>query len=91
MCELLRSNEAVLLNFAEVVLRQVGIVCLIADQHISVIEGSIGAFPRRLLVHETDQAAAREALNDAGLGRWLTGVEDAARPAQASATPSWAK
>ncbi|RTL65590.1 MAG: DUF2007 domain-containing protein, partial [Hyphomicrobiales bacterium] len=54
MQELLRSNDAVLLNFAEVVLRQIGITCLIADQHMSVIEGSIGVFPRRLLVDSDD-------------------------------------
>jgi hypothetical protein len=90
MCELLRSNEAVLLNFAEVVLRQVGITCLIADQHISVIEGSIGAFPRRLLVHENDEEAARAALIEAGLGQWLTSEADAASPATSPA-PSWSK
>ena len=78
MRELLRSNDAVLLNFAEVVLRQIGITCLIADQHISVIEGSIGAFPRRVMVPEADQAAARRALTEAGLGASLTREEDAA-------------
>jgi hypothetical protein len=71
MHELLRSNDAVLLSFAEVVLRQNDLFCLIADQHISVIEGSIGAFPRRLLVHGEDAAAGRRALEEAGLGQWL--------------------
>jgi hypothetical protein len=71
MQELLRSNDAVLLNFAEVVLRQIGITCLVADQHMSVIEGSIGAFPRRLLVDSDDIAPARRALREAGLGQWI--------------------
>lgn len=71
MSELLRSNDAVLLGFAEVVLRQLGIPCMIADQHTSVIEGSIGAFPRRLLVAVDDLPAARRALSEAGLGDWL--------------------
>ena len=71
MSELLRSNDAVLLGYVEVVLRQLGIACLIADQHMSVIEGSIGAFPRRLLVDVEDLEAARRALRDAGLGQWL--------------------
>lgn len=71
MSELLRSNDAVLLGYAEVVLRQLGIACLIADQHMSGIEGSIGAFPRRLLVDAEDLDAARQAMRDAGLGQWL--------------------
>jgi hypothetical protein len=69
--ELLRSNDAVLLGFAEVLLRQLGIPCLIADQHMSIIEGSIGAFPRRLLVGADDLASARRAFREAGLGAWL--------------------
>lgn len=71
MSELLRSNDAVLLGYVEVVLRQLGIACLVADQHMSVIEGSIGAFPRRLLVEADDLDAARRALQDTGLGQWL--------------------
>ena len=71
MHELLRSNDAVLLSFAEAVLRQMGIFCLVADQHISVIEGSIGAFPRRLLVDSDDATAGRRALEEAGLGQWI--------------------
>ena len=71
MRELLRSNDAVLISFAESVLRQAGIASLVADQHMSVLEGSIGAFPRRLLVKGEDVAAAREALAEAGLDRWL--------------------
>jgi hypothetical protein len=71
MHELLRSNDPVLINFAEAILRQAGIGSLVADQHISVIEGSIGAFPRRLLVHAEDASAARQLLTEAGLDRYL--------------------
>jgi Putative prokaryotic signal transducing protein len=71
MQELLRSNDPVLINFAESVLREAGITSLVADQHMSVVEGSIGAFPRRLLVKGVDVAAARQALTEAGLDRWL--------------------
>ncbi len=71
MRELLRSNDAVLLSYAESVLQEQSIGCLLADQHISVIEGSIGAFPRRLLVKEEDWSAARRALREAGLEAWL--------------------
>jgi hypothetical protein len=78
MREVLRSNDAVLLGFAEAVLRQVGIASLLADQHISAIEGSIGAFPRRLLVEAEHSALARTLLTDAGLSAWLVGEVDAA-------------
>jgi hypothetical protein len=73
MLEVLRSNDAVLLSYAQSVLRQVGIASLIADQYISVMEGSIGAFPRRLLVDSADGAPARRALIEAGLDGWLIG------------------
>jgi hypothetical protein len=80
MRELLRSNDPVLMNFAESVLRQMSITALVADQHMSVIEGSIGAFPRRLLVADEDWGAARRALVEADLGGWLAG-EEAPAPA----------
>jgi Putative prokaryotic signal transducing protein len=71
MREILRSNDAVLINFAQSVLRQAGIASFLADQHISVAEGSIGAFPRRLLVGGEDWSTAREMLREAGLGASL--------------------
>ena len=71
MHELLRSNDAVLISFAESILREAGVGSLVADQHMSVIEGSIGAFPRRLLVKTEDAATARRALSEAGLDAWL--------------------
>ncbi|HZT46616.1 MAG TPA: DUF2007 domain-containing protein [Hyphomicrobiaceae bacterium] len=74
MREVLRSNDAVLISFAETVLRQAGLASLIADQHMSIAEGSIGAFPRRLLVGDEDWPAARRALAQAGLDTWL--IED---------------
>lgn len=77
MREVLRSNDAVLIGFAQSLLRDRGIDCFVADQHISVMEGSIGAFPRRLLVGEADLAAARRALEDAGLGQWIVGDDGA--------------
>ena len=72
MREILRSNDAVLINFAESVLRQAGITSFLADQHISVAEGSIGAFPRRLLVGGDEWPAAYRALSEAGLEASLT-------------------
>ncbi len=79
MRELLRSNDAVLISFAQSVLRAAGIACSVVDQHMSVLEGSIGAFPRRLLVGEADLAAARTELSSAGLAQWLINEESGRR------------
>ena len=68
MREMLRSNDAVLLSYAESVLHELGITSLVADQHISVIEGSIGAFPRRLMVQEEDIAKALRELERHSVG-----------------------
>jgi hypothetical protein len=38
---------------------------------MSVVEGSIGAFPRRLLVDSARFDDARRVLREAGLGAWL--------------------
>lgn len=71
MRELMRSNDAVAISFAQSVLSDAGIAAFLADQFMSVAEGSIGAFPRRLLVDPDDWNAARRALTDAGLEVWL--------------------
>lgn len=71
MREVLRSNDAVVISFAQAVLQELGITNFLADQYMSVVEGSIGAFPRRLLVDSGDCTAARRALTDAGLQDWL--------------------
>ena len=71
MQEVLRSNDFVIISFAQAVLRDVGIDYFVADLHMSVVEGSIGAFPRRLQVAAEDAARARRVLGEAGLQAWL--------------------
>ena len=73
MVELLRSNDAVLINFVEVLLRDAGLSVIIADQNMSVLEGSIGVLPRRVLVNGEEVAQAKRLLLDAGLGQWIKG------------------
>ena len=60
MIELIRTNDAVLLSFAESLMKDAGIHCLIADQGMSILEGSLGMLPRRLLV-EADREDAEKA------------------------------
>jgi hypothetical protein len=69
--ELVRTNDAVLISAIEALLKGADIPHLVADQNISVLEGSIGAFQRRILVGEDEIAAARELLVEAGYGNEL--------------------
>ncbi|MHA1559936.1 MAG: putative signal transducing protein [Alphaproteobacteria bacterium] len=71
MEELLRTNDPVLLSFAEALLKDAGIQSHIFDQNMSVLEGSIGVLTRRLLVHGDDLNAARNVLDEAGMGSEL--------------------
>lgn len=67
MIELLRTNDAVLLSWLGALLKDAGIEAVVLDAHTSVLEGSIGAIPRRLMVAAGDEAQARRLLRDAGL------------------------
>jgi len=68
MEELLRTNDLVLISFVEALLREAGIEPFVVDQYMSVVEGSLGILPRRVLVVEDDLVAARRLLEDAGVG-----------------------
>lgn len=67
MYELIRTNDAVVLSFSESLMKDAGIHCMIADQTMSILEGSLGLLPRRLLVEEDRADEARGILIDAGL------------------------
>ncbi|KQM35477.1 MULTISPECIES: DUF2007 domain-containing protein [Agrobacterium] len=67
MRELIRTNDAVLLSFAESLMKDAGIHCMIADQGMSILEGSLGLLPRRFLVEDDRSEQARRILIDAGL------------------------
>jgi Putative prokaryotic signal transducing protein len=69
--ELVRTNDAVMLSAIEALLKGAHIDYLILDQNMSVLEGSIGIFPRRVLVDEDHLPAARGVLTAAGLGKEL--------------------
>jgi hypothetical protein len=69
--ELVRTNDAVLISAIEALLKSARIRHMVVDQNISVLEGSIGIFPRRILVDEDDADAARQLLEDAGFGEEL--------------------
>ncbi len=62
MKEVLRTNNLVYLSFAQAVLDEAGIESLVFDTHMSVIEGSIGALPRRLMVDDDEVVRAKAVL-----------------------------
>lgn len=71
MRELVRTNDVVLVSAIEALLNGADIHHLVLDQNMSVLDGSIGAIPRRILVHEDDNRQARQLLTDAGLAHEL--------------------
>ena len=60
------SNNLVRLSFLTALLRDAGIESVLLDGHVSSVEGSIGAIPRRLAVAAGDEAQARRVLREAG-------------------------
>jgi hypothetical protein len=72
--ELVRTNDAVLVSALVALLKGAGIAPFVMDQNMSVLEGSLGILPRRVLVDEVDEPAARRILTDAGYARELRPV-----------------
>lgn len=71
MRELVRTNNAVLITAIEALLKSADIPHVVLDQHMSVLEGSLGILPRRILVDDEHQDPARQLLEDAGLAHEL--------------------
>ena len=69
--ELIRANDAVLVSAVQAWLDAARIPHLVLDQNMSVLEGSLGILPRRILVNECCIDDARQLLEDAGLGHEL--------------------
>jgi hypothetical protein len=69
--ELVRTNDVVLVSAIGALLDGANIAHLVLDQNMSILEGSVGVIPRRILVHDNDDHAARQVLIDAGLAHEL--------------------
>lgn len=67
MKELFRSNDPIRLSRAVSLLEDEDIPVFEMDQHMSVLEGSIGVLQRRLMVADRDEFMARAILREAGL------------------------
>lgn len=71
MQELIRTNDAVLISFVESLMKEAGIKHFVADQNTSIMEGSLGVLPRRIMVESGRAEQARRILTDAGIGAEL--------------------
>ena len=67
MKELLRTNDPTVIAFATALLDGEGIECFALDVNMSVLEGSIGILPRRLMVADGDLHEAEQVLTDNGI------------------------
>ena len=77
MKELLRTNDPVLLSYVSALLEEARIDFIVADLNMSVLEGSIGALPRRVLVESDKIVHARSVLTEAGIGHVIADDEKA--------------
>jgi hypothetical protein len=64
MRELLRTNDPTVIAYATAILEGEGIDVFQMDVHMSVLEGSIGILPRRLMVRDGDHFRAAAILRD---------------------------
>jgi hypothetical protein len=69
--ELVRTNDSVLVSAVQALLKGAAIPHVVLDQNMSILEGSIGILPRRVLVANDHVKAARLLLQEAGLGHEL--------------------
>jgi len=67
MIELVRTNDPVVISFIEALLRDAGIIFFVADQNMSMTEGSLGILQRRVMVEEDRLDEARTLLAEAGV------------------------
>jgi hypothetical protein len=64
MKELIRTNDPALTAFVSALLQGEEIDCFEMDVYMSVLEGSIGVLPRRIMVRDADLFRARAVLRD---------------------------
>jgi hypothetical protein len=63
--ELLRSNDLVYLSWIRSIFKEAGIQIFVMDEHMSVLEGSANAIPRRVMVSEHDHVQAMKVMKNA--------------------------
>lgn len=76
MKELVRANKPALLSFVQSLLRDAEIEFILTDEHASIMDGSIGALPKRILVADDDFDEARRIMIDADIGDEISGTHN---------------
>lgn len=71
MRELLRTTDILMVSYVRNLLGEAGIAHHVFDENFSILEGSIGIIPRRVMVAEEDMNRARTVLWEAGLEKEL--------------------
>lgn len=68
---LLTTNDLTVIAYASALLKGEGIDCFDMDVHMSVLEGSVGVLPRRVMVRDVDLGRAERIMtdNEIDLGR----------------------
>jgi hypothetical protein len=64
MKELLRTNDLTVIAYAQALLQGEGIATFEMDVHMSILDGSLGILPRRLMVRDQDHFMAAAVLRD---------------------------
>ncbi len=67
MKEILRTTDPTIISFASALLRSEDIEPFVLDVNMSVLEGGIGIFPRRMMVANAELFMARAILRDNGV------------------------
>ena len=67
MEELVRTTDPVLVPYVQALLDAEDIDCFVFDVNMSILEGSIGILPRRVMVRQGDLARARRVLAENGI------------------------
>ena len=65
MIELIRSNDPVFLSWLTNRLAQEDVPAVVLDTHTAIVEGSIGAIQRRVMIDDDDLARGRMILREA--------------------------
>jgi hypothetical protein len=72
MIELMATNNIVTISYVESLLKDAEIDFLVLDQNMSILEGSLGIIPKRIMVTEASLLSAKQLMQDAGLEKEIT-------------------
>lgn len=76
MKELVRTNDPVLISWLTAALGEMSIHVIVLDTHTAVLEGSVAAIQRRVMVADDNFVQASKVLADAAAGRYGGGEDD---------------